>query len=163
MKKLLPPALCLLVLSACATDPQPQLDTSSKVETSAQSPEERQLLAAEAKWQKNKPSHYSYILQRSCFCPKEYNQPIEIRVLNGVVQRANLPEEDSPLPAVRMDEALTINDLFATVHKAVDKKAAKINVQYDWHYGYPTSIAIDWDKMMADEETYFTAKYLKPL
>jgi hypothetical protein len=83
-------------------------------------------------------------------------------VLNGVVQKAMLLQEQEALPSVRMDEALTINNLFDTIHKAVDNKAAKIDVKYDWKYGYPTSIAIDWDKMMADEETYFTATGLRP-
>ncbi len=163
MNKLFFISLCIICLSACstATPIQSQRENEKQVQP-VQSEEEQQLQAAEAQWNQNKPAHYSYVLQRTCFCPREYNDPIEIRVLNGVVQKAMLPLDHEPLPSVRMDEALTINNLFDVIHKAVDKKAAKIDVTYDRQYGYPTSIAIDWDKMMADEETYFTAKNLIP-
>jgi hypothetical protein len=160
MKKLLPACLCIAHLTACTTPAQPQIEAITQ-ESVAQSVEATQLQAAETKWQQNRPTHYIYTLQRTCFCPREYNNPIEIRVLNGVVQKAMLLQEQEALPSVRMDEALTINNLFDTIHKAVDSKAAKIDVKYDWEYGYPTSIAIDWDKMMADEETYFTASGLR--
>ncbi|SJM92177.1 DUF6174 domain-containing protein [Crenothrix polyspora] len=160
MKKLLLVVLCLANLVACTTPTQPPIHYS-KIELPIQSNDALQLQAAEIKWQKNRPIHYSYWLQRTCFCPREYNSPIEIRVLNESVQKAMLPLDHDLLPLVRMDEALTIKDLFAVIHKALAKKAAKIDVKYDWRYGYPTSIAIDWDKMIADEETYFTAKYLK--
>lgn len=160
-KRLLLVPLYLSILTACTTPTQPPIE-NTKLELPVQSVEAKQLQAAEEKWQQNRPRHYIYTLQRTCFCPREYNNPIEIRVLNGVVQKAMLPREGSPLPSVRMDEALTINNLFDIIHKAVDKKAASIDVKYDWRYGYPSSIAIDWDKMMADEETYFTARGLRP-
>ena len=44
---------------------------------------DRQLKAAEAKWKKKRPEHYSYTLQRSCFCAPDYRKPIEIRVFRG--------------------------------------------------------------------------------
>ncbi|SJM90309.1 exported hypothetical protein [Crenothrix polyspora] len=161
MKKLLLVPLYLSILTACTTPTQPHIE-NKKLELPVQSVEAKQLQAAEKKWQQNQPTHYIYTLQRTCFCPREYNNPIEIRVLNGVVQKAMLPREGTPLPSVRMDEALTINNLFDVIHKAIDKKAASIDVKYDWRYGYPSSIAIDWEKMMADEETYFTARGLRP-
>lgn len=160
-KRLILVPLYLSVLTACTTPTPPPIE-NSKLELPVQSVEAKQLQAAEKKWQQSRPTHYIYTLQRTCFCPREYNNPIEIRVLNGVVQKAMLPREGTPLPSVRMDEALTINNLFDIIHKAVDKKAAKIDVKYDWRYGYPSSIAIDWEKMMADEETYFTARDLRP-
>jgi hypothetical protein len=159
-KRLLLVPLYLSILTACTTPTQSHLENKN-LELPVQSVEAKQLQAAEKKWQQNRPTHYIYTLQRTCFCPREYNNPIEIRVLNGVVQKAMLPREGTPLPSVRMDEALTINNLFDVIHKAIDKKAASIDVKYDWRYGYPSSIAIDWEKMMADEETYFTARGLR--
>lgn len=162
MKNRLLPFLCIPSLVACTTPVLIPPQTAIHVQQQpVQSEAAKKLQMAEAKWQQTKLVHYSYTLQRTCFCPREYNHPIEIRVLNGVVQKAMLPLEQEPLPSVRMDEALTINDLFMLLHKAIDKKAASIDVKYDGRYGYPTSIAIDWEKKMADEETYFTARGLR--
>lgn len=163
MKNILLASLCLASLSACTTTPAPTQTEYNLAPIPRMQPEAvKKLQNAEDRWQKKHPKHYIYTLQRTCFCPKEYNNPIEIRVLNDFVQQANLPLDGEPMPANRMDEALTIKDLFAIIHKAVDKKAAKIDIKYNWQYGYPTKIDIDWDKMMADEETYFTINEFRP-
>jgi hypothetical protein len=158
MKKLLLLVLLSIVsLTVYAAPTPPQADNKPEQVNVTE-----QLKTAEAKWQQNQPTHYSYNLQRSCFCTQEYNKPIEIEVLNGTVQQAILLPENTPLPTERKDEALTVNDLFNLIHKAIDKKAASIEVKYDTQYGFPTTISIDWEKMMADEETYYTASDLKP-
>lgn len=121
----------------------------------------RQLQAAEAKWKQKRPQHYAYTLQRSCFCAPDYRKPIEIRVFKGKVQQASLLPENMPLPAERKAEALTIDGLFRMIHEAINNKAASVTVEYDSAYGYPTSISIDRDQMMADEEIYLSASNFK--
>jgi hypothetical protein len=115
------------------------------------------LKAAEAKWQQKRPQHYAYTLQRSCFCTEEYRKPISIRVFNGKVQQATLLPEGKPLPAERKGDALTVEGLFAIIRTAITNKAASIEVKYDPQYGFPTTIAIDQDRRMADEEINITA------
>ncbi|MBU0655836.1 MAG: hypothetical protein KJ914_12020 [Gammaproteobacteria bacterium] len=121
----------------------------------------RQLRDAEAKWKQNRPAHYTYTLQRSCFCAPEYRKPIEIRVFRGLIQQASLLPEGTPLPAERKSEALTVDGLFRLIREAIDKKAASVTVEYDAQYGFPTNISIDHDQMMADEETYMTASHFR--
>jgi Family of unknown function (DUF6174) len=154
MKKLLLLPLCISLITCATPAPTPNASNSEQTDITSQ------LQIAEAKWQQTQPAHYVYRLQPSCYCPQEYTKAIEIEVLNGLVQHATLPPSGTMLASERKNNALTVNDLFALIHKAIGKKAAKITVQYDAQYGYPTSIAIDWEKMMADEETYFTATNL---
>lgn len=119
----------------------------------------RQLQAAEAKWKKNRPLHYRYTLQRSCFCAPDYRKPIAIRVFRGKVQQAMLLPEGTPLPAERKAEALPVEGLFRLIREAIADKVASVVVVYDDRYGYPTSISIDRDRMMADEEVHFTVSH----
>lgn len=122
---------------------------------------DRQLKAAEAKWKKKRPEHYSYTLQRSCFCAPDYRKPIEIRVFRGKVQQASLLPEGTPLPAERKAEALPVEGLFRMIREAIVNKSASVTVKYNATYGYPTSISIDRDRMMADEEVYLFASNFK--
>lgn len=117
--------------------------------------------AAEALWKQKTPEHYAYQLQPSCFCPPEYTQPIAIRVFKGVVQQADLVTSQQPLPADRKADAKTIDDLFKLIRDAINRPAASVKVSYDQHYGFPNSISIDLDQMMADEEIYYTVKDFK--
>lgn len=120
----------------------------------------RDLLAAETKWRQNKPRSYSYTLQRSCFCMPEFLKPIQIEILGNTVTRATV--EGVPLPLERRANALTVEGLFEIIREAIDDKAHRIDVQYDAEYGFPRSISIDRNAMMADEEVYYTATEFKP-
>lgn len=121
----------------------------------------RQLNAAQAKWQKKRPQHYAYTLQRSCFCIEEYRKPIEIRVFGNKVQQATLQPEGTPLSAERKSEAMTVEDLFRMIREAIANKSASVTVKYDAIYGFPTSISIDRSLMIADEEIYLSASNFK--
>lgn len=119
------------------------------------------LEAAETLWKQKRPEHYAYQLQPSCFCPPEYTQPIAIRVFKGVVQQADLVTSKKPLPTERKADAKTIEDLFKLIRDAIERPAASVNVTYDQQYGFPSSINIDVDQMMADEEMYYTVTGFK--
>lgn len=115
----------------------------------------RDLLAAETKWRQNKPTHYSYMLQRSCFCTPEYRKPIAIDVSGSTVMKSTV--DGFALPLERRADALSVEGLFDVVRKAIDSKAARIDVQYDAVNGHPLSISIDQNAQIADEEQYLTA------
>lgn len=119
------------------------------------------LKAAQTQWSRNGLAAYTYTLQHTCFCPPEYTQPLKLHIINGDVVGAILAS-GQPLPAKRSGEAKTVEDLFAVIQDAIQRNAASITAKYDPHYGYPTSISIDYDRMMADEETYYTASNMRP-
>lgn len=119
----------------------------------------KQLQTAEAKWKQTRHTHYSYTLQRSCFCPPDAIKPMNIRVFQGKVQSATV--DGIPLSADRMDSTLTIEQLFQKIHEAIDRNVSKLDVKYDPTYGYPTSIFVDYEAMMADEELSLSASDFK--
>ena len=119
----------------------------------------KQLQAAESKWNQINHAHYSYTLQRSCFCPPDALKPMNIRVFQGKVQSATV--DGIPLSADRMDSVLTIEQLFQKVHEAIDRNVSRLEVKYDPTYGYPTNIFVDYEAMMADEELSLNASDFK--
>ena len=121
----------------------------------------QQLQTAQALWQQKQPEHYAFTLKRSCFCPPEFNKPIEVRVYRGVIQQATLLPDGKPLPADRKNDAMTVEDLFKMIQDAIAGKAESVEVKYDAQYGFPTSISIDRSRMIADEEVYIATSDFK--
>lgn len=173
MKQLVLVALCVLGVSGCVTSgvnlpgvgsigsttSKPSNNTASELYFMAN----RDLLAAETKWRQKQPEHYGYTLQRSCFCTAEYRKPIAIEVQHERVQTAYLLPEKTLLPWERITDAVTVEGLFEVIRKAIEDKAARIDVEYDATYGYPSSISIDPNTATADDEMYFTASELTAL
>ena len=120
-----------------------------------------QLNQAQAKWKRTQPPHYSYQLQRSCFCMPDYLKPIMIRVFKGKVQQATVMPEGKPLSTARKSEAIPMEGAFKLIQEAINRRAAKITVTYHAQYGYPKQISVDYDQRMADEELYLTINNFK--
>lgn len=124
------------------------------------------------KWLSKKQQNYTFTLQRSCHCLPEYTTPMQITVENGKVVSAfteslmvELRPDGSEADSVMIDvtdRAMTIDQLFKEIQQSIDNNAASINVKYDPRWGYPTSIYIDLDKRMADEELAFTISKFQP-
>ena len=87
--------------------------------------------------------------------------PVLIRVKNNTVTEARFKDTNQPIPEKLKGNRQTISMLFKTIQDAINRKAHSIKVKYDEKYGYPTSIAVDYDVRMADEELYLSAKNLQ--
>jgi len=116
-----------------------------------------------AQWKKTRPEKYVYEFKRSCFCTPEYIKPVIIRVDKNEITDARFKNNNKPLPPELKGNRKTIDSLFQAVQNAINRKAHSIKVKYNQQYGYPESISVDYDKMIADEELYLSAKDFKPL
>jgi asparagine synthetase A len=125
------------------------------------SPAQQQLDKYQARWQQQNIQKYTYIFQRGCYCPREYTRPVKLKVKNQQVVRAKFVDTGELLPANLQGNKQTVTDLFNLIQRAIDKNAFRITAEYDEQYGYPTSISIDYDERIADEEVYISAKRLK--
>lgn len=122
----------------------------------------QQWLIAKNKWQQQANKHYIYTLQRSCFCPPESRKPMRVRVKEGTIEQVMLVPENITKP-VTYQGARSVASLFALIESAITTNAASIKVIYDAKYGYPTTITIDKDARMADEEIYYKASGMRLL
>jgi len=163
MYKLLTIIIFSLSFSACtiATTAKTR-ETNNDVKKPTSSVQES-LKTHLAQWKKASLTSYSYEFRRSCFCMRDYTKPVLIRVKNNAVVDARFKDNHKPLSEVFKQNKQTINRLFKTIQEAIDRKAYSIKVKYHEQYSYPISIMVDYDKQMADEELYLSAKDLKPL
>ena len=100
---------------------------------------------------------YSFVLAPMCFCPREYVQPVRIRVANGVVASVTYVESGKTPEHDGFGRYVTVDGLFAVIQEGIDRKASRITVSYDPGLGYPKDVSIDYVANMADEEYAFTA------
>lgn len=96
-----------------------------------------ELDAARGRWTDSGSETYRYSYTPVCFCPQ---QEIEVQVIAGRI-------------VDRTDQARSIGDWFDEIDAAIGI-AADIQVNYD-DRGHPTSLFIDVDEIMADEEFGF--------
>ena len=112
-------------------------------------------------WRSQRLKNYQYIYQQQCFCTPPSNTPLKVSVKNDkITQVVNLNDNQviSDLTFPR-----TIDQLFNIIEDAIKRNADEILISYDTTLGYPTRIAIDYQKILADEEITYTVKNLSKL
>ena len=93
----------------------------------------------------------SYPFQISCFCMREATLPNAVQVVDGKIAK---------IDGASYDEnehwgLQTIDQSFDLIEEAEKDKVHRLEEEYDPDKGYPSSVYIDRDLMMADEEMGF--------
>jgi hypothetical protein len=102
---------------------------------------------------------YEYVLRLSCFCPPEITQPGRVRVRDGTIDSVEDPDDGTPLDPA---DYLTLPELFGVVQQAIDAEAYALAVTYDATRGFPASVQVDFDELVADDELEYTATEFVP-
>lgn len=101
------------------------------------------------------PEDYSYTLVVSCFCP-DAGIPVRVTVVDGAAveavyaQRGRGVKKGDPAPDYRR---VTIDEV---IEAANDTEAETVDVTWPDGQDYPTSVFVDQDKLMADEEVGYS-------
>jgi hypothetical protein len=113
-------------------------------------------------WESAGISNYSYRFQRSCECLPEVTRPFVVSVQNGVITEVRDFETGEVLDEDGLGElrVSTVEGLFDVIQEAINDRADSISIEYDSELGYPSSINIDHDEQISDEETILTAQDL---
>ncbi len=105
------------------------------------------------RWAENSSGSYSFVFQRSCFCPEEYRKAMRINVENGdVVAAVYLDDADTPVSSTVLADLYTIEEWFGVISDAIKREADRLEVDYHSKYGYPEKIEIDMRERRADDE-----------
>ena len=134
--------LALLVSLVGCIHPVPPVTTGN--------PDQDALNKNRALWQKAHLSTYTYTYKIMCFCSPE--EDILVKVQYDNVVAASYSPSNNPVMPERMDELMTIEELFQVIQKAINDEVAQLDVTYNAQLGYPESVYIDVDERMADEE-----------
>ena len=137
---------------------QEPTETPSASPSRTPAPGVEALTAAEARWKAKSLTSYSFTYEPGCFCPRT---KLIMTVVDSAVTSVKVAPGQSADPYIAnymptLAEAATMETLFAQLRKAYgDKPAAVVEASYDPEFGFPTSVFVDWDTMMADEETRY--------
>jgi hypothetical protein len=106
-------------------------------------------------WGEQDLRDYTYVFRWSCFCLPEYTAPVNIKVEQGKWSDISFALDDKSVLKENWDRYKTIEELFEILDDAFRQDAKEIHVSYDSDLGYPTSVFIDYNELIADEERGF--------
>ena len=152
----------VLLLSACGTDDGSVADDPGPAEpassTTSAPTEEATAQPTVGTYPEFEPEDYSYHLSVACFCVGA-GVPIEVTVEAGEVVDAVYLADDGGRSAVKKGDPadkrfwLTINDV---IDAANNTSAARVDVVWPPGQEYPSSVYVDEDEKIADEEIGYT-------
>ncbi|MCA9168002.1 MAG: hypothetical protein KDB23_10055 [Planctomycetales bacterium] len=119
-----------------------------------------ELEAQRALWDAQSATDYDYVLQRECFCLDEARRPGLVQVRQAEIASVVDVETGQPLDAKIYR---TIDQLFDELQRAIDLPADDIQTEFDDAIGYPTSLRIDFDFGIADEELVYHAREFRTI
>ena len=108
-------------------------------------------------WNINGLTDYNYVLQRQCNCIGDARRPGLVQVRGGAITAVSDVETLQPInPSLFR----TVDGLFDELQNAIDQSADDIQAEFDSRFNYPTSIWIDFDRGIADEELIYFSRDL---
>uniref|UniRef100_UPI0030DA0D0D DUF6174 domain-containing protein n=1 Tax=Crocosphaera watsonii TaxID=263511 RepID=UPI0030DA0D0D len=112
-------------------------------------------------WRSQTIKNYQYIYQQQCFCPPPSNNALKVSVKNDKLsQVVNLNNNQV---ITDLTSPKTIEELFNIIEDAIKRNADEMQISYDPTLGYPTRVAIDYEKILVDEEITYTVTNLSKL
>jgi hypothetical protein len=148
--------LISIFLGACSTQlSEPITPNATPTQLPNLEQVSKQLDAMQSQWQSQGLDNYQFQFQWACFCPAEYREPVWVTVEEGEITSIQAVDQNLESGLPENDEYLTINELFEFIRDGVEKDAYEINVTYDDALGFPTSVQIDYDVAIEDEEHGF--------
>lgn len=115
-----------------------------------------EFLVNKNKWEALNINSYSFTLQISCFCTEETLLPKNVKVVNNKITLVN----ETPFDHQDHWGVMTITQFFDEIENAEREGVFMLSVEYDKDKGFPTSIYIDREEMIADEEIGYTVTNL---
>ncbi|MDJ0599268.1 MAG: DUF6174 domain-containing protein [Crocosphaera sp.] len=112
-------------------------------------------------WRSQQLKNYQYIYQQQCFCTPPSNIPLKVSIRNDKITQVVNLNNDQLITDLTFPQ--TIDQLFNIIKDAIKGNADEILITYDKTFGYPTRVAIDYQKILADEEITYTVENLSKL
>jgi len=114
-------------------------------------PQER-LYNAQSKWSSHSLENYDFVSEQICFCSPNIVAPKLIRVRGGAVESVTILETGECYDGEMWYE--TVDEVLDEIQRAISSSAHEVRVSYDNIYGFPTSVSIDYEKQISDDELH---------
>jgi hypothetical protein len=120
-------------------------------------------LEGRALWASKNLNHYSYTLQRSCFCPEEYVKAMRLEVRNETLSSIKFVDSGLDVPTNVRPGPFKIESFFDLIDSTQSKGGNVDGLQFDTVFGYPTQMILNPIPDAADDETAYKLSDLKAL
>lgn len=117
--------------------------------------EQRDLSRARRIWIANDIRDYEYVVRRNCYCVMS-GVAVRVTVRNDFVIAREIDGTVTPIPSSMAAFYPSVDGLFSLIQDAIDERAYRLDTQYDYGFGFPTDLWIDYDRRTADEEEGYT-------
>lgn len=114
------------------------------------------LVAARARWAETGIRDYSITVQRICECTPEQAGPVVVEVRDGVAVSRTYASSGAAVDAGAASRFPTIERLFEILDEAARNRTPRVDATYDSQLGYPTYVAVDPDRLVADDESIYS-------
>lgn len=104
------------------------------------------------RWNASRPDAYEYSVQVRCFCPGP-RTPARYHVEAG---QAVVVGPDPGGRRLMLESYNTVEEMFAQVASAIDRRPERFVVDYDPERGFPRRLDVDTSRMIMDEEIELT-------
>jgi len=138
--------ILLTVISGCRITVDPDPNPNPDPDPNPVNPIEQLYKQNLLKWQNQNLKSYDYVFQS---------------VQNNQIESIRWIETFAEVAEDRKTIFLSVEQIFELIKSAIDKDAATIRVNYDFSYGYPTNVYIDYDERIADEEVSIRSSFLE--
>lgn len=129
-----------VLLSAAACAPAaPASDAPPSDAPSSEAPPARDMPAAQAMWEANRPAAYAYDLEISCFCIHRGQYAVEVR--NGEITSVLDKASGAPAAESRVEWIVTVDRLFEVMRQA-SSAGTPVRAEYDARLGYPVEAEV---------------------
>ena len=108
------------------------------------------------RFQSTAPLSYTYTVRVACDCPTDVTRPVTVWVDRGSIEYLLYADDGRPVPLSYANSFPSVEQLFDAIQDGIDRQADYLDIEYDPTYGYPTSVYIDYDRRVADEELSLT-------
>jgi hypothetical protein len=111
-----------------------------------------ELLKMQQLWNSQESDHYSYVVEKQCFCSPNYTREMLVLVVNNEVVEAKYLDTNEQVSNEIVDQLVTIPEWFNEISLATENESGDVKVLYDNEFGYPANISIDKHKLRSDDE-----------
>ena len=107
------------------------------------------------------PLSYSYTVRVSCDCTTDVTRPVTVWVDRGNIEYLLYEDNGRPVPLSVANSFPSVEQLFDAIQNAIDRRADVVDVDYDFTYGYPTNVYIDYDSRVSSDELVLSTRGLR--
>jgi hypothetical protein len=103
---------------------------------------------------------YEYRFARECPCPADLMRTVLVSVQDTVVIAVTYADSGTAVPDSAYRSYFTVEGLFQQARLAINALADSLVVQYDPDLHYPTTIVVDQNRFLLDDELSLFASQL---